>query len=273
MKTNSDRFHVLVVSCEPRILAEIKMELMEQFEVSIAASSDAVLFVLREIQTAAILFYIGEQKEEAFVIYESVGEAIRRSHIPILFLAERGNDADEIKAFQLGAVDYTVRRKGTIDALNSRINLRIHASLHHKPFDELTDTDDLVDLLTEKRILVVDDVKLNRDMIESMLADIQGLHLEFAENGQQAYDIYIEEPDRFDMIIMDIQMPIMKGDEATQRIRSYPHPKSRLIPIIALTADIGDIECARFFTSGMNDYIPKPMDYAQLLNMVTEYCY
>ena len=268
-----ERKHVVVVSSEPRVLAEIKMELMDNFEVSIAASSDAVLFVLETIPTAAILVYIGENHEESFQLYEGISEAAKHNAIPVIFLAERGNDEDETRAFELGAVDYTVRRKATLNALNSRINLRIHASQIILRKQDMEDQEIANHMIEDKIILIVDDVKLNRDLIESMLMDVRGLVLEFAENGQDAYLRFVEEPERYSMIIMDIQMPVLRGDEAARLIRSYDHARARVIPIVALTADTADVETAKYFSSGMDDYLPKPMDYAQLINMVTEYCF
>jgi len=68
-------------------------------------------------------------------------------------------------------------------------------------------------------------------------------------------------------------MPIMSGTEATMKIRSLNHEWAQEIPIVAMTAGVSEEEVAQYLSSGMNDYIQKPMDYARLLDLITEYCW
>ena len=266
MDNFSEKKHVLVVSKEPRVLAEIKMELMKDYEVSIAATSTAVISILKTQKTAVILIHIGENRENSFSLYGEISDVAKGMKVPVIFLAEKGNDDDETTAFMKGAVDYTVRRRGTINALHSRINLRIHANESEKSITNEP-------IPAEKVILVVDDVELNREVVRVMLADVSSLILDFAVDGQDAVEKFIKKPNRYSLILMDIQMPIMSGTEATMKIRSSNHERGQEIPIVAMTAGVSDDEVAQYFSSGMNDYIQKPMDYARLLDLITEYCW
>ena len=271
----TEKKHILVVSDSPRVLAEIKMVLIETFDINIAATSAAALASLEQYETAAIIINIGEARENAFTVHAGITEKTENKNIPVLFLADKGNETDEIEAFAVGAVDYTVRRPGAANALISRINLRIRASEHEKlivneeckppaPADPET-------ILAGKTILAVDDVELNRDLIEGMFSGIKGLTVEFAVDGEDAIDKYTLQPDRYALILMDVQMPVMGGIDATKIIRGLNFANAREIPIIALTAAVEEKETASYLEAGMNDFLEKPMKHDLLLSKVLMY--
>ena len=273
-----EKKRVLVVSEDPHALVEIKVELMDYFDVSIAAASPAVLTALEMFNMALVIIYIGENRDGAFSVFADISELAEKKSVPIVFLAEKGNDKDEAEAFALGAVDYTVRRRGTVNALNSRINLRIRASESEKRVSGAADGQFSSSgapgaVIAEKTILVVDDVELNREIIAGMLIDVKGLALEFAGNGEEAVNKFAKAPDLFSLILMDVQMPVMDGFRATKTIRSLDFENAREVPIIALTANDDEGEVAKYLDSGMNGMIKKPMAYDELINLVTEYCY
>ena len=117
-----------------------------------------------------------------------------------------------------------------------------------------------------KRILVVEDQDDNRQIIRDMLAATDYEIME-AVNGEEALAAVAKE--RPDLILMDIQMPILDGYEATRRIKA--DPALRAIPIIAITsyALSGDEQKAR--AAGCNDYVPKPYSPRQLLAKIRQY--
>jgi len=112
------------------------------------------------------------------------------------------------------------------------------------------------------RILLVEDDDLNRKTGELML-EKSGYTVVTAEDGQEAYE-KLSNLD-FDLIIMDIQMPVMNGLEATKAIRySVKLGEKAKIPIIAMTAYAMSGDKEEFISAGMNDYIAKPVDMAEL---------
>ncbi|MEL7363029.1 MAG: ATP-binding protein, partial [Bacteroidota bacterium] len=113
------------------------------------------------------------------------------------------------------------------------------------------------DALSAYRILVVDDHPLNRLLVERLLLS-WGATVEMAEDGAEAV-ARAEDADQpaLDLIVMDIQMPVLDGLEATRAIRTLPPPVGRL-PILALTAATGTDEREAVFAAGMDDYIGKP---------------
>lgn len=122
---------------------------------------------------------------------------------------------------------------------------------------ELTQTD--LNSNNKAVILLVDDNEPNRDTVSSYLI-AKGYEIRVAQNGQEA--IEKARSDTPDLILMDIQMPIMDGLEATQKIRQYPHLAS--IPIIALTALAMKEDRERCLAAGANDYLSKPVKLKQL---------
>jgi len=272
--------HVLIISHEPQLLAEIKMELLPSFEISMSAASGSAIHALEAYEIAAIVICIGENSAKAFADFHDIFEIVKSRSIPILFIAERGNDHDETAAFAMGAVDYSARRRGTIEALTNRIRLRINASEHERMLLAREDTveppSDIKEIeksLAGKTLLVVDDVLLNREFIKAMLSEVEGLDMDFAGNGLEAVEKFKKEPDRFSLILMDIHMPEMDGLEATRVIRKLDNEYAKKIPIIALTAATKESEVRKCVDAGMDDFIVKPMSYDDLIVMVAEYCH
>ena len=117
-----------------------------------------------------------------------------------------------------------------------------------------------------KRILVVEDQPDNRQIIRDMLAPTDYQIIE-AEDGEQAIAAITKE--RPDLILMDIQLPIMDGYEATRRIKTDPNLRS--IPIIAVTSYALSGEEKKARAAGCDDYVPKPFSPRQLLAKIRQY--
>lgn len=121
-----------------------------------------------------------------------------------------------------------------------------------------------------KSVLLVDDVDINREIIASML-EHTGVRIEEAENGEAAVEMYTMNPERYDLILMDIHMPRMSGIEATRRIRAMEQSKSRSVPIIAVTANNFTSDIEECIHAGMNDHIPKPVDDFSILETMRRF--
>lgn len=114
------------------------------------------------------------------------------------------------------------------------------------------------------RVLLVDDNPLNREIAYELLTGV-GFSVEVAENGQKAVDAVVEaSDDHFDLVLMDIQMPVMNGYEAARAIRALNDERKSNIPILAVTADAFSEDRQRALEAGMNGHLPKPIDVDKL---------
>ena len=118
--------------------------------------------------------------------------------------------------------------------------------------------------LKGKHLLVAEDNELNREIVVELLA-MNGVEAVCAADGAEAVDAFLAaEPGRFDAILMDIQMPVMDGYEATRRIRTCGRADGTGIPIIATTANAFSDDISAALAAGMNAHVSKPIDMEQL---------
>ena len=110
-----------------------------------------------------------------------------------------------------------------------------------------------------KRLLIVEDVEINREILIALLEDTD-LIIECAENGKDAFDIISADPNKYDLIFMDLQMPFMGGLEATRLIRELPERDRGRLPIVAMTANVFQEDIDACFASGMDGHLGKPLD-------------
>ena len=120
--------------------------------------------------------------------------------------------------------------------------------------------------LRGKRVLITDDNALNRQVIKLFLAP-QGCEFSEAANGREALDRLASQA--FDLVLLDVHMPVMDGREAIQQIRSSEQPWSDL-PVIALTADAMAGDREKYLALGMTDYLSKPVDLRELVAKMNE---
>jgi len=129
---------------------------------------------------------------------------------------------------------------------------------------------DMLYLFENKKILVAEDNEVNQLLINKLLKS-KMIDVTIVNNGQECVEMYKKTQD-FDLIFMDINMPILSGLEATQAIREYDktHHLSA-VPIVALTANLFDSYIKQYKKSGMDDYLPKPFEQKQLNDLLIKY--
>ena len=132
----------------------------------------------------------------------------------------------------------------------------------HTPASDKNSKD--VGWIEGRRLLLVEDNPLNREIAMEMLIE-DGFKVEVAENGKKALQkIISRDPWYYSAVLMDIQMPVMDGYEATERIRALTDRSKASIPIIAMTANAFKEDRKRAAESGMDAYITKPVDVLAL---------
>lgn len=133
--------------------------------------------------------------------------------------------------------------------------------------------EDCIGMFEDRHILLAEDNDLNSEIFMELVADT-GVCVERAQNGQDAVTMYTGQPkDKYDMIFMDIQMPVMTGYEATSLIRAYEakNLENHRVPIIALTANAFNEDSVKAKEAGMDEHLVKPVEIAKILNVMKKY--
>ena len=152
------------------------------------------------------------------------------------------------------------------------MELTIAYALGETVYDEpvVEDPEDMEDL-EGRRVLVVDDNELNREVMKEILVG-HGLIVEEADDGSKAVAAVKEkEPGYYHFIVMDIEMPVMDGYESTEQIRKLPNRIRANVPIIALTANTSPENRERATAVGMDDFLAKPINSARLLRSLAKF--
>jgi signal transduction histidine kinase len=125
------------------------------------------------------------------------------------------------------------------------------------------------DCLHGINILIVDDVDINREIVISLLGDFN-MTIEVAGDGSEAVEKFNEFKSEFDIILMDIQMPVINGYDATRSIRYIDSHYAKNVPIIAMTANVYSEDIQKCLDAGMTSHIGKPIDSENLINLLID---
>jgi len=126
------------------------------------------------------------------------------------------------------------------------------------------------DVFEGNHILLAEDVEINREIVMALLEPTQ-LKIDCAENGVEAVRMFNENQEKYDLIFMDLQMPEMDGFEAVRRIRSIDDNKAKVIPIVAMTANVFREDVEKCLAAGMNGHIGKPIDFDEVIKLLRRY--
>lgn len=170
--------------------------------------------------------------------------------------------ARNIIEFMDGRIDaYSEKGKGATFVVSIALKKAAGDKEHTKKQDRLETLD--YDF-TGKRALLVEDNEINIEITKNILLH-KNLEVEVAMNGEEGVARFMEhEPDYYDVILMDIRMPVMDGLTATKQIRASGRADSRKVPIIAMTANVFEEDVRKSFEAGMDAHLSKPLDIRQM---------
>jgi signal transduction histidine kinase/DNA-binding response OmpR family regulator len=189
------------------------------------------------------------------------------ARLPIVMLTSSANRGDARRMQAAGVSAYLPKPfrqeqlAGVLRILLGRIEQGLSGA------EELVTRHTVSENWSDRRILLVEDNRINQKVALNLLSRWE-LAAEVAENGVDALTL-VSESD-FDLVLMDIQMPLMDGMEATRRIRLLPGKRSS-VPIVAMTANALKGDRERYLAVGMDDYIPKPIDVEVLRMTLQKY--
>lgn len=213
------------------------------------------------------------------LIVEDTGIGMDEEYLSSLFIKFTQEDTTVARKFGGTGLGMSISKQlveimdGTIEVQskkNEGTKVTIHIPLPLGSKEDIPDKSDRVldaSLLRSRKILLVEDNEMNR-LVAGVVLKKFDVIIKEVENGEEALKELQLHPDYYDVILMDVQMPVMNGLEATSKIRN----ELKLdIPIIALTANAIKGENEKCFQHGMNDYISKPFEEADLINTIAKW--
>lgn len=178
--------------------------------------------------------------------------------IPILILTSYDWEEIEEEATNVG-IDVFLQKPFFRSSFRQKVDFVLNNTLRH---GEAAEEEERV--LQGMHILVAEDNEINAEILGELL-DMVGATCDICENGELAMDAFEKStPGQYQMILMDVQMPVMNGYEATRAIRKLNHPMAQSIPIIAMTANAFAEDIRAALDAGMNAHAAKPVDIAVL---------
>lgn len=259
--------HILIVDDEEDICKNIKA-VMEDTGVNISYTTDG--------ETAVKLVRQADNGEVPYDLvlldWEMPGmdgvETARRireggeGKSPMLILNSMEWNSIEDEALKAG-IDGFMQKPFFISVLQSKVK-----ELAAGDREEHTEPEEAS--VSGMHFLVVEDYELNYEILQARL-EMEGATCEIAVNGKQGADMFeTSEPEHFDAVLMDVQMPVMNGYEAARTIRAGAHPRAKTVPIVAMTANVFDDDIKKSEEAGMDAHIAKPIDMKLLKKVVVE---
>ena len=200
---------------------------------------------------------------------ETLKEIRRRldSHIPVIVISSYNYSYIEEEFVEAGADGFITK-----PLFKSKLHHVLQAFCKQMPGQPPIGREaEVTPILAGKRILLVEDNDLNREIAVELL-QMHGVLVDEVRNGQEAVNRFLDTPSgTYDCILMDIQMPIMNGYEATQAIRALNRNDAKRIPILALSANTFTSDLGKAFNVGMNDHIAKPIDIQLLIEVLQKW--
>jgi len=250
--------------------------------------SNAVKFTLEQ-GTICVSAHCGEVSDSGYSRYEisvaDTGSGMSEEFMKRMFEAFEREESSTVNANSGTGLGLTITKNlldimgGSLTAVSTKGEGSVFTiCLPLKAADHTTDSPDptashagSADSRKQHRILLVEDIEINRILAETIL-DEAGYLVESVPDGCDAVEAITNHPVwYYDLVLMDIQMPVMNGYEATHAIRALKREDAKTLPIIALSANARDEDRQRSMESGMNNHIAKPLNVEQLLKTIRDH--
>lgn len=187
---------------------------------------------------------------------------------PVIIYTGKELSKEETEQLQKHAQSIIIKGVKSEERLLDETSLFLHSMIKEFPKNKqetLQRLNQSQNIFKDKKILFVDDDIRNLFVLNRVLEE-RGFQTQKAQNGQKAIDILKEKEEKFDLILMDIIMPVMDGYEATEKIKNDPGLKD--IPVIALTAKSMKGDREKSINAGVDDYLTKPVEINKLMNTI-----
>src|SRR5690606_11612818 len=259
LKKNSN---ILIVDDDVPTLNLIK-EAVQQlgFNPIAEAHSSKVMDLIEDIYLDLAIIDLEMPELNGYELIKQIKSNNKFAHLPIIIYTGKENYQEDLNKID-GVFEELLQKKSTYiedhaDTINAMINR----------YDEQATPEELLNKNADVKILLVEDYKLSRIIVTRPLQKNNFENIAVVENGAEA--LIEVKKQKYDLILMDMQMPVMNGFEATEKIRLMPEYKDT--PIIALTAFAMKGDREKCLEAGATDYIPKPIDSTEFIEKVKFY--
>jgi CheY-like chemotaxis protein len=263
-------------------LSAIKNTLKDLYEVYPCLSAEKMFDLLEHVRPHLILLDVEMPDMNGYEAAKKLKNSDTFGEIPIIFITSRDDEKSEIEGLSLGAADY-ISKPFVAALLIQRIKMQfaLDDQTDHQTEIITANPEAQVSAETDNyrkigfnfkgyTILVAEDVDINREILSAILKET-GISIEFAEDGAKVVSMFSSNPDKYSLIIMDVNMPVMDGYEATQAIRALSLQQAKDICIIAMTANASNEDVEKGLQAGMNDHIEKPVSMDALNELLKKH--
>jgi len=223
-----------------------------------ASSGAMALSLIKSTKTEPFGLFIVDlsmPEMDGFTLIENIKKIDFARDIPIIILTSADRVGDFQRAKELGASAYLVKPIRPSDLLDTIMAIKGAAGLEKKLSEPITEQT-LPELRAKYKILLAEDNLINQKVALHLLQK-KGHSVIVAENGQEVLEKIKKED--FDLILMDVQMPVMNGFDATSKIREMEKETGHHLPIVAMTAHAMKGDREKCLEAGMDDYVSKPL--------------
>lgn len=237
-----------------------------KFKLVSAASGAAALEILSTIQPDLMVIDVILPDVNGIELARDLAQTAKMENIGLVLVSGDLGGRKALRSIRANLPHHRVLEKPIspamfCDALREALKFR-----HQVSIDVVKE--DIARTLVDRRILVVEDNVVNQQVVAGMLAKLQ-LKADICNNGMEALECLTQKAESYSLILMDCEMPVMDGFEATQRIRAL-QCEVAMIPIVALTAHALPEYTGRALAAGMNDYLTKPLSLRKLTDKLAE---
>ncbi len=254
--------NILIVDDDVPTLNLMKEAVLQLGFNAIAEShSSKVMDLIEDIQLDLAIIDLDMPELDGYDLIKLVKSSNKFSNLPIIIYTGKENYQDDLKKIDGLFAELLQKKSTNIEDLADTISTMINR------YDEPSSPEELITKQDVVKILLVEDYKHSQIIVTRLLKKNNFENIAVVENGAEALEEVKKQ--KYDLILMDMQMPVMNGFEATEKIRLLPEYKDT--PIIALTAFAMKGDREKCLEAGATDYIPKPIDSAEFIEKVKFY--
>ncbi len=269
-QTDASQLRVMVVDSSEIARASLKA-MLENFGITChlaASGEEAIKLAVQHAENPYHMAFIDIDLSDMEPCH-LLQEMSKIAHMPTIVGIIPASAQTKLTKEQASSVAYVLTKpifpSNLVDCLNTCMG-----TVRDMQVQEVEVQQDFTDRFKGFKMLLVEDVEINREIAMAIL-QFTGIDIECAENGVEACDIMEKRGEEFDIVLMDIHMPLRDGYEATRQIRAFDNAHAQSVPMIALTANVFKEDVQRCIDAGLNDHLGKPLDLDDLLIKLDTY--